>query len=119
MVKGGRLFAGLRAPSLDNGRAAVLSVRLGALFGIDPADAKLYRLPLGEGQGLRNLAPYANGFLVLVGPTAEGGGAYAVYWWDGASENTRHLRDLADVVGKNGKRKAGALLPVCTENFIR
>jgi hypothetical protein len=32
-VKGGRLFAGFRAPSLDNGRAAVLSVRLGALYG--------------------------------------------------------------------------------------
>jgi hypothetical protein len=110
-VKDGRLFAGFRAPSLDNGRAAILSVRLGALFGEDLADAKLYRLPLGDGQGVRDLAAYANGFIVLAGP-ATGHGAYAVYWWDGVSENTRLLRDLADVIGQDGKRKAEALLPL-------
>jgi len=110
-VKGGRLFAGFRAPSLDNGRAAVLSVRLGALFGMDAADAILYRLPLGDGQGVRDLTPYANGFLLLVGPAADGGGAYGIYWWDGASEDVRGLRDLADLTG-NGKRKAEALLPL-------
>jgi Protein of unknown function (DUF3616) len=109
-VKGGRLFAGFRAPSLDSGHAAVLSVQLGALFGKDPAEAKLYRLPLGDGQGVRDLTPYANGFLVLAGPAADGGGSYAIYWWDGASENIRRLRDLADVTG--GKRKAEALLPL-------
>lgn len=109
-VKDGRLFAGFRAPSLDNGRAAILSVRLGALFGTDPADAKLYRLPLGDGQGVRDLTPYANGFLVLAGPATHGD-AYAVYWWDGVSENTRLLRDLADVTG-NRARKAEALLPL-------
>jgi hypothetical protein len=110
-VKDGRLFAGFRAPSLDNGRAAVLSVRLDALFGMDPADAKLYRLPLGDGQGVRDLTPYADGFIVLAGP-ATGGSTYAVYWWDGVSENTRLLRDLADVTAKDGKRKAEALLPL-------
>jgi hypothetical protein len=110
-VKDGRLFAGFRAPSLDNGRAAILSVRLGALFGEDPADAKLYQLPLGDGRGVRDLAAYKNGFIVLAGP-ATGDGAYAVYWWDGVSENTRLLRDLADVIGKDGKRKAEALLPL-------
>jgi hypothetical protein len=111
-VKSGRLFAGFRAPSLDNGRSAVLSVRLDALFGMEPADAKLYRLPLGDGQGVRDLTAYANGFLVLAGPAADGGGAYAIYWWDGESENTRHLRHLTDVIGKNRKRKAEALLPL-------
>lgn len=109
-VKGGRLFAGFRQPSLDNGRAAILSVALGALFGTDLADPKLYLLPLGNGQGVRDLASYANGFLVLAGPAAAGGGNYAVYWWDGASESIRLLRDLADVTGK--KRKAEALLPL-------
>ncbi|MGA8970354.1 MAG: hypothetical protein WB499_14160, partial [Pseudolabrys sp.] len=38
--------------------------------------------------------------------------AYAIYWWDGVSENTRLLRDLADVTGKDGERKAEALLPL-------
>lgn len=110
-VKDGRLFAGFRAPSLDNGRAAVLSVRLGALFGMDPVDAKLYRLPLGDGQGVRDLTSYADGFIVLSGPATDGG-TYAVYWWDGVSENTRLLRDLADVTAKDGTRKAEALLPL-------
>ena len=79
-------------------------MQLGALFGKDPADAKLYRLPLGDGQGVRDLTPYANGFLVLAGPAADGGGAYAIYWWDGESENIRHLRDLADVTGMESAR---------------
>lgn len=109
-VKGGRLFAGFREPALDNGYAAVLSVSLNFLFGTEPADPKLYRLPLGSGQGVRDLAPYANGFLVLAGPAMSGGGVYAIYWWDGTSENVRLLRDLADVTG--GKRKAEALLPL-------
>jgi hypothetical protein len=109
-VKGERLFAGFREPALDNGYAAVLSVSLGYLFGTEPADPKLYRLPLGSGQGVRDLAPYADGFLVLTGPAADGGGVYEIYWWDGTSENVRLLRDLADVTG--GKRKAEALLPL-------
>ena len=109
-VKGGRLFAGFRAPSLDNGRAAILSVALDGLFGTEPADPKLYLLPLGNGQGVRDLASHTTGFLVLAGPAAAGGGNYGVYWWDGASESIRLLRDLADVTGK--KRKAEALLPL-------
>jgi len=109
-VKGGRLFAGFRGPSLDNGRVAILSVALGGLFGAESADPKLYLLPLGNGQGVRDLTSYASGFLVLAGPAAAGGGNYGIYWWDGASENTRLLRDLADVTG--GKRKAEALLPL-------
>ena len=44
--------------------------------------------------------------------SATGDGAYAVYWWDGTSENTRLLWDLTDVIGKDGKRKAKALLPL-------
>jgi hypothetical protein len=110
-VKDGRLFAGFRAPSLDNGRAAILSVRLGALFGEGAPDAKLYQLPLGDGRGVRDLTAYGDGFIVLAGP-ATGDGAYAIYWWDGVSDNTRLLRDLADVVGQDGKRKAEALLPL-------
>lgn len=110
-VKDGRLFAGFRAPSLDNGRAVILSVQLGALFGGDAPDAKLYQLPLGDGRGVRDLTAYGDGFIVLAGP-ATGDGAYAVYWWDGVSENTRVLRDLVDVIGQDGKRKAEALLPL-------
>jgi Protein of unknown function (DUF3616) len=111
-VIGGRLFAGFRGPALDHGRAAVLSVPLGALFGAERTRHELYRLPLGKGRGVRDLAAYGNGILVLAGPTAKKPDTYAVYWWDGAGENVRLLRDLADVVGKKGKRKPEALLPL-------
>jgi hypothetical protein len=39
-VSRGRPFAGFRGPTLDNGRAAILSVALDALFGDKPADPR-------------------------------------------------------------------------------
>jgi len=54
----------------------------------------------------------AIGVLVLAGPTASEPGPYAIYRWDGESEDVKLLKDLADVVGKEGKRKAEALLPL-------
>jgi hypothetical protein len=111
-VRRGRLLAGFRGPSLSNGRAAVLSLPVDSVFGGAPPDARLYRLPLGEGRGVRDLAPFGDGVLVLAGPAASDPGPYAVYWWDGESEDVRLLKDLAEVVGKKGERKAEALLPL-------
>src|SRR5262249_21491467 len=65
-----------------------------------------------SGQGVRDLAPFDNGILVLAGPSADGPGPYAVHWWDAHSEQVRLLKDLAEVTGKKGKRKAEALLPL-------
>jgi hypothetical protein len=36
----------------------------------------------------------------------------AIYWWNGESEDVKLLKDLADVVGANGERKAEGLLPL-------
>jgi hypothetical protein len=77
-VSRGRLFAGFRGPTLDNGRAAILSVALDALFGDKPADPRRFHLPLGNGQ----------------------------------SQIVCLLTDLARIVGKKGKRKSEALLPL-------
>ncbi|WP_354128393.1 hypothetical protein [Bradyrhizobium sp. i1.15.2] len=30
---------------------------------------------------MRDLAVYQNGILILSGPSADGPGSYAVYWW--------------------------------------
>ena len=112
-VRRGRLLVGFRGPTLEHGRAAVLSVALDALFDGGRPDARLYRLPLGDGQGVRDLAPLDDGILVLAGPAAGGAGTYEVYWWDGESERVRLLQELKDdVVGKKGKRKPEALLPL-------
>jgi hypothetical protein len=111
-IRGKRVFVGFRGPALDDGRAPILSVALDALFGGGAPDARLYQLRFGDGQGVRDLAPLDNGFLILAGPTADGPGRYAVYWWDGDSDNVRFLRDLADLIGDHRERKPEALLPL-------
>jgi hypothetical protein len=44
-VRHGRILAGFRGPSLNGGRAAVLSVAVDGIFGNAAPDAHLYRLP--------------------------------------------------------------------------
>lgn len=112
VVRHGRILAGFRGPSLAKGRAAVLSVAVDAIFGSATARPRLYKLPLGKGQGIRDLAPFRDGVLVLAGPTASKPGRYAIYWWDGESDDAKLLKSLAVVVGKAGKRKAEAILPL-------
>jgi hypothetical protein len=111
-VRRGRILAGFRGPSLSNGRGAVLSVAIDGVFGNAAPDARLFQLALGERRGVRDLAIFGDGVLVLAGPTASEPGPYAIYRWDGESEDVKLLKDLADVVGKEGKRKAEALLPL-------
>lgn len=111
-VKRGQILLGFRGPSLANGRAAILSVAVDAIFDNATASAHLYRLPLGEGQGVRDLAAFGDGVLVLAGPTTSDPGRYAIYWWNAESDDAELLKDLAGVVGKQGTRKAEALLPL-------
>ncbi|WP_128562377.1 DUF3616 domain-containing protein [Methylobacterium crusticola] len=108
-----RLFVGFRGPALAGGRAAVLSVALNGLFGDEPADARLFTLPLGAGRGVRDLAAYEGRILVLTGPTADEGGAYAVFVWDGRSDGgVRPIGDLSARIPGIGKRKPEAILPL-------
>jgi hypothetical protein len=51
---------------LDGGEAAVLSVNLDALFDDKSLDAKLHRLRLGPGRGVRDLAVFENGFAMPI-----------------------------------------------------
>lgn len=109
-VKDGTLFAGFRGPVLDdNQRAVVISAPLDAFFGSAAAQPSLFRLPLGEGRGVRDLASYGGGILILAGPGRSGPGVYAIYWWDGASENVRLLSELSQF---DPKRKPEGLLPL-------
>jgi Protein of unknown function (DUF3616) len=75
VVSGGKLFAGLRAPTLDS-RAFVVTIDTDKLF--DPAaqiaesDVSIISLPLGPGRGVRDLAALSSGqLLVLSGPAQE------------------------------------------------
>ena len=111
-VRRGRILAGFRGPSLSGGRAAVLSFAIDSVFGDALPDTRLFRLPLGKGRGIRDLTVFGHGVLVLAGPSAKGQNSFAIYWWDGESEDVKHLQDLADVFGKKDKRKPEALLPL-------
>jgi Protein of unknown function (DUF3616) len=111
-VRDGRLYAAMRAPSLPGNQAAILSVALGALFDGAAPDAKLHPLRLGKGRGVRDLAAFENGFLVLAGPSAETKGTYSMYSWDGG-DVTKWLKDLPDLFDKKGEQiKPEALLPL-------
>ncbi|AWL99179.1 DUF3616 domain-containing protein [Bradyrhizobium amphicarpaeae] len=109
-IKGDRtLLAGFRGPVLDGKCAVVLAVEVASLFGDGKSsDHRLYRLPLGNGRGVRDLASFGDGILVLAGPGADGPGTYAVYAWDGASESVELLKDLPF----DPKRKPEGLLPL-------
>jgi len=111
-IRQGRILVGYREPALSNGRAAILSVAIEALFGNAPADARLYRLPLGKGRGVRDLAVFGDNVLILAGPATSDPGPAAIYRWDGASEDVLLLKDLAVLVADEGMRKAEALLPL-------
>ncbi|MCK1362398.1 DUF3616 domain-containing protein [Bradyrhizobium sp. 199] len=103
------LLAGFRGPVLNGKCAVVLSVEVASLFGDGKSsDHRLYRLPLGEGRGVRDLASFGDRILVLAGPAADGPGSYAVYAWDGASESVELLKDLPF----DPKRKPEGLLPL-------
>ncbi|MGH2340648.1 DUF3616 domain-containing protein [Segnochrobactraceae bacterium EtOH-i3] len=115
-VRGDRMLIGLRAPVLDGTRAPVLSVALAGLFGpdtgkVDKADPKLFALPLGADRGVRDLAPWGTGVLVLAGPSGDTGDAFAVYVWDGASNDARLLAELPAALTAGGL-KPEALLPL-------
>ncbi|MBX9932097.1 MAG: DUF3616 domain-containing protein [Methylobacterium sp.] len=112
-IRGGRLYAGLRGPILPSGEAVILSVPLDVLFDGAAGQAKLHRLDLGDGRGIRDLVAFKNGFLVLGGPLkdpsddAVASGDYVVRWWDGAAS-----RPLGVIPAFGRKVKPEALVPL-------
>jgi len=109
-VRDGRLFAGLRGPVLNDKRAAIFSVAVDALFDGSAADPRLDLVKLGRGQGIRDLAAFDRGLLILAGPSAETKGQYAVFFWDGSER--KRLRDLPRFGSRRDQLKAEALLPL-------
>ena len=91
----------------------ILSAALGHFFDGKPAEATLHLLPLGPGRGVRDLAAFDKGILILAGPMQDVGGTYSVYWWDGASSSAKLLVDLPDFISEKGRQwKPEALLPL-------
>jgi hypothetical protein len=112
-VVGDRLWLGLRAPSLD-GRAFLVGGSVAELFkpGSEPATGKpqLLAFPSGAQRGVRDLAPLADGrLLVLAGPAQEQDVPYAILLLDPADPTA--VRELGELrVRKNAKAEALTVL---------
>src|SRR5262249_30967427 len=72
------MLVGFRGPVLDNSQAVILAVGINTLFDGSATDHDIFRLPLGEGRGIRDLAMLGNSVLILAGPVADGPGRYAI-----------------------------------------
>jgi hypothetical protein len=119
-IKGDRLFAGFRGPVLSGGRAPVLSVSLAGLVNDGELSAKLFKIPLGDGLGVRDIASEGDHFLILAGPSADVSGKYAVYAWDGVTEDgITPVVSLTDISGAGDNRKAEALLSIADDEHQR
>lgn len=104
-VKGGSIFLGFRAPSIDE-HAFVMQVDANAVFGSEPVKATVHALRLGKDVGIRDLAAVKSGLLVLAGPAPDVSGTslevdYPVFHWDGKSA-VKPLGPLGSVP-KDGK----------------
>jgi len=100
----GRLFFGLRGPSL-NGQTFILEVVAKELFGGRPAAVR-HAIALGPGRGIREIvALRSDGFLVLAGPSGEddgprrSGAEFSLWLWPGPAGAAKKLSDLPAMSG--------------------
>jgi hypothetical protein len=117
-VRGTRLLAGLRAPSIE-GQAFLVAANVDSLFapGPDPANEPpdVVSLALGEGMGVRDLAALPDGRLVvLAGPAQDQELAYRIFIADPqnscAVKEAGVLEPVTDDKGKPAKAEALAVL---------
>lgn len=101
----GRLFFGLRAPSIKD-RAFVLEVIARELFGGRPTAVR-HELGLGAGQGIRELvALRSGGFLLLAGSSgsddeaASPAGGFSLWLWAGPKGDLQKVAELPAMPGK-------------------
>ncbi|MGM4914936.1 DUF3616 domain-containing protein [Rhizobium sp. 768_B6_N1_8] len=79
-VSGGKLYIGFRGP-LQDGKAIIGAISISDAFDNPKAKLKPYSVELGEGQGVRDIAPAEDGFLILSGPQRDTAGSAAVCFW--------------------------------------
>ena len=116
-ARGPTLYAGLRGPVLADGSAVIVSAPIHAIF--DGGDSQLTLEPvmlgtdtLGHVRGIRDLAAFDDGVLIIAGPVQDPDpshgialGDYAIYL-----KNSSALRKLADLQAYGPETKPEALL---------
>ena len=101
----GRLFFGLRAPSVD-GKVPVLVTDARGLFSASPPACEKIMLALGPGRGFRDLVAIDGGFLLISGSsgsdddTAGSPGAFKLHFWDGRSGVAPEIGVVPATAGK-------------------
>ncbi|MBS7545770.1 DUF3616 domain-containing protein [Ancylobacter oerskovii] len=118
-VREGRLLAGLRAPTVE-GRAAVVAVPLGSLFGGAPGKPELITYDLGKDtlgapRGVRDLVAFGSGLLILAGPQLDPPAGRGVVYGDYAVYRTLPgdgAALVANLPAFGGEAKPEALLPL-------
>jgi hypothetical protein len=115
---GQRLWVGLRSPSvLEPGMksysAYMISMDADAVFSAaQPLHARLHAVPLGKDRGIRDLAPLADGrILILSGPRTSTGADFALELYDPLNGRLARLVALA-LPSASGTGKAEGLLVV-------
>jgi hypothetical protein len=113
-IRDERIYFGLRSPVFDR-KAAILSLPVETLFEKAPGTATLHWVDL-NGRGVRDLAVFDGGFLILAGPSQDPpsgkvkGGDYKIFSWDGGSGHVAKLSHTDLTFGSMVKPEA--LLPL-------
>jgi Protein of unknown function (DUF3616) len=107
-VVGGKLFAGLRAPTLD-GKAFILAINVDKLFNerasINEGDVRTISLPLGAGRGIRDLARLNDGqLLILSGPAQDAQVPFEIHVLDIMAQTTTLLGTLGELPDTGGAK---------------
>jgi Protein of unknown function (DUF3616) len=107
-IAGGKLFAGLRAPTLD-GKAFIVAVDAEKLFdesvSIKEGDSRVISVPLGADRGIRDLARLNDGqLLILSGPAQDAPVPFEIHVLDIKAETTMLLGTLGELPDAKGAK---------------
>ena len=84
----GELFLGFRGPVLRDNYVPVMVLEF------DRPKRYELRFVRLDGQGIRDMAAVAEGFLILSGPVNDAPGPFCLWWWDGADQIPGKDRDV-------------------------
>jgi hypothetical protein len=107
-VAGGKLFAGLRAPTLD-GRGFIVTINTDRLFderaSINEDDVHVISVPIGAGRGIRDLARLNDEqLLILSGPAQDAPVPFEIHLLDIKAETTTLLGTLGKLPDATGAK---------------
>ncbi len=94
-VNSKKLYLGFRGPVLSQG-AVIAETSVSNAFDGAPGALKLHFVDLGTGQGIRDLAAFEDGLLILSGPQDRQGGVACIYFWkpDGSLKLAAQLAEV-------------------------